>query len=292
MKEIANTKINNSLPLEALIHPTAVVHATAIVEPGARLEAGVTIGPFCHVGRNVHLKESVQLKSHVVVGGHTTIGERTVVYPFAAIGLEPQDKKYANEPSRLEIGSGNVIREYVTMHPGTAQGHMVTKIGNDGLFMIGVHIAHDCVIGNQVIFSNNATLAGHVVVGDAVILGGLCAVHQFVRIGDYAMIGGMAGIAQDIIPYGIVSAEQDHLNGLNFIGLKRRGFSSSDISHLRSVYKLLFSGEGMPENSTFQERLAEAEKSYKDVEAVQFLISFIRQESHRNINMPKDGRIG
>lgn len=272
-------------------HEGVTIHPTAIIEPGAQLETGVKIGPFCHVGENVHLKEGVELKSHVVIGGYTTIGEQTVIYPFAAIGLAPQDKKYENEPSRLEIGARNVIREYVTMHPGTVQGNMVTKVGDDGLFMIGVHIAHDCVIGDHAIFSNNATLAGHVTVGNAVILGGLCAVHQFVRIGDYAMIGGMAGISQDIIPYGIVSAEQDHLSGLNFIGLKRRGFSSGDISHLRTVYKQLFFAEGMAVNSTFQERLAEVEKSYPDVEAVQFLIDFIRQDSHRNINMPKDDRV-
>jgi len=267
------------------------IHPTAIIEPGAKIESHVKIGPYCHVGPHVHLHENVELKSHVIVDGHTTIGASTVIYPFAAIGLAPQDKKYANEPSRLTLGSNNIIREYVTINPGTTQGDMVTAIGNDGLFMVGVHIAHDCVIGDHATFSNNATLAGHVHVGNSVTIGGLSAVHQFVRIGDHAMIGGMAGIAQDIIPYGIVSAEQDNLCGLNLIGLKRRGFSSSEIGNLRSAYKLLFANEGMPENSTFQERLKKAEIDYKESEAVNYLLAFIKQDSPRSISMPKDLKV-
>lgn len=264
------------------------IHPMSVVEPGARLDEGVHVGPFCHVGAYVHLKAGVQLKSHVVVAGHTIIGENTVVYPFAALGLAPQDKKYANEPSRLEIGARNIIREHVTIHPGTVNGNMLTKVGNDGIFMVGSHIAHDCVIGDHAVFANNATLAGHVHVGNSVILGGLCAVHQFVRIGDYAMIGGMAGIAQDIIPYGIVSAEQDNLSGLNLIGLKRRGFSSSEISHLRSAYKLLFSSEGGSGNRTFQERLLDAECAFGETDSVKYLLDFIRGDSHRNVSMPKE----
>lgn len=267
------------------------IHPTAIIEPGAKIESGVKVGPYCHIGSNVHLHQDVELKSHVVIGGYTTIGAKSEIYPFAAIGLAPQDKKYANEPSRLEIGSNNIIREYVTINPGTAQGNMVTTIGNDGLFMACVHIAHDCVVGNNAIFANNATLAGHVHVGNSVNIGGLSAVHQFVRIGDHAMIGGMAGIAQDIIPYGIVSAEQDNLSGLNLIGLKRRGFSSSEIGSLRSAYKLLFANEGMPTNSTFQERLKKAEVDFKGSEPVAYLLNFIKQDSPRSISMPKDNKI-
>lgn len=265
-----------------------LVHSTAIIEPGAIIDLNVKIGPYCHVGPHVHLHEGVELKSHVVVGGYTSVGENTVIYPFAVIGLAPQDKKFDNEPSRLVIGKNNIIREHVTMNPGTAQGNMETIVGNNGLFMVNVHIAHDCVVGDNAIFSNNATLAGHVHVGDSVIIGGLSAVHQFVRIGDHAMIGGMAGIAQDIIPYGIVSAEQDNLCGLNLIGLKRRGFSSSEISQLRAAYKLLFASEGMPENSTFQERLKKAEIDYKESESVAHLLSFIKHDSHRSLSMPKD----
>lgn len=264
------------------------IHPMAIVEEGAELGAGVKIGPFCHVGSHVKLGDGVELKSHVVVGGHTTIGENSVIFPFASIGLSPQDMKYSNEPSRLEIGSHNVIREYVTIHPGTQGGGMVTKIGDHGLFMIGVHIAHDCTIGDHAVFSNNATLAGHVVVGDNVIIGGLSAIHQFVRIGDHVMIGGMAGISQDVIPFGIVAATPSHLSGLNLIGLKRRGFSSSEIGNLRDAYRTLFAYDGNASGATFQERLKEAETVFKDSPQVQYLLDFIKADSHRNICMPKD----
>ena len=176
------------------------IHPTAIVEEGAKLGTGVRIGPYCTIGPDVELGEGVALVSHVVLAGRTRIGPNTRIYPFASIGHPPQDLKYKGEASSLEIGSNNIIREYVTMSPGTEGGGMVTRVANNCLFMVGAHVAHDCQIGHHVIMANNATLAGHVDVGDYAILGGLAAVHQFVRIGRHAMIGGMSGVEHDIIP--------------------------------------------------------------------------------------------
>lgn len=266
----------------------STIHPTAIIEDGVELGENIEIGPFCHVGTGVKLHDNVELKSHVVVSGDTTVGENTVIFPFAAIGLIPQDRKYSNESSQLFIGKNNIIREYVTIHPGTVGGGLITRVGNDGLFMIGVHIAHDCQVGDNAIFSNNATLAGHVIVGDNVIIGGLTAVHQFVRIGSHAMIGGMAGVTQDVIPYGVIVGAHAHLSGLNLIGLKRRGFSSSEISSLRDAYRTLFAIDEHPANSTFKERLEKTAHSFKDIPHVMSLIDFIKEESHRNICMPKD----
>src|ERR1700739_1226866 len=179
------------------------IHPTAIVAPGAMLAEDVVIGPYCVVGDNAVLGPRVTLRSHVVVDGRTTIGEGTRVFPFASIGLEPQDLKYRGERSELVIGRNNTIREYVTMNPGTEGGGMVTRIGDDCLFMVGAHVAHDCQIGDHVIMANNATLGGHVTLGDYVVIGGLSAVHQFVRIGAHAMIGGMSGVENDVIPFGM-----------------------------------------------------------------------------------------
>ncbi len=261
---------------------TATIHPTAIIDPSARLGDDVSIGPFCTVGASVTLGDRVRLVSHVVIDGRTTIGADTVVYPFATLGLRPQDLKFNNEPSTLEIGSNNQIREYVTMHPGTEGGGMVTRVGNNGLFMVGAHVAHDCKIGNNVILANNATLAGHVTVGDFVIVGGLSAVHQFVRIGPFAIIGGMSGVEKDVIPFGLVKGERAHLSGLNMVGLERRGFSREDIRALRSAYRMLFAHEG-----TLGERIEETATHYKDQAQVEQIIAFIRAASDRPICQPK-----
>ncbi len=258
------------------------VHPSAIVDPAAQLGADVQIGPFCTVGPNVKLGDRVRLVSHVVVDGRTSIGEETVVYPFACLGLRPQDLKFKGEPSILEIGKRNQIREYVTMHPGTEGGGMATRVGDNGLFMINVHIAHDCHVGNNVIFSNNATLGGHVVIEDFVLLGGLSAVHQFTRIGAYAIIGGMSGVEKDVIPFGLVKGERAHLAGLNLIGLERRGFNRDDIRSLRSAYRMLFAPEG-----TLSERLDETANQFKDQAQVERIVKFIRGGGDRAICQPK-----
>ena len=193
----------------------ATVHPTAIVDSGAKLADDVTIGPYCLVGGEVSLGVGVEVMSHVVIDGRTEIGQGCRIYPFTALGLRPQDLKYEGEPSHLVIGDNNTIREHVTMNPGTRGGGMVTRVGNDCLFMVGVHVAHDCRIGDNVIMAKEATLAGHVVVEDHAIIGGLAAVHQFVRIGQHAMVGGMSGVEQDVIPFGSVMGERASLTGLN-----------------------------------------------------------------------------
>jgi UDP-N-acetylglucosamine acyltransferase len=258
------------------------IHPTAIIDPKAKLGDGLDIGPYCIVGPEVELGDKIRLVSHVVIDGRTKIGAETVIFPFASIGLKPQDLKYHGEPSTLEIGARNQIREYVTMHPGTEGGGMKTTVGDDGLFMINVHVAHDCHVGNHVIFSNNVTLAGHVTIGDYVIMGGLSAAHQFVRIGTHAMIGGMSGVENDVIPYGIVKGERAHLAGLNLVGLERRGFPRDEIQKLRSAYRTIFAIEG-----TMSERLEEVAHLYKDQKLVRDVLNFIRSRESRALCLPK-----
>ena len=258
------------------------IHPTAIVAPGATLAEDVSIGPYCVVGEEVVLGAGVTLIAHIVVDGRTTIGEKTRIFPFASIGLEPQDLKYRGEKSRLVIGRHNTIREHVTMNPGTEGGGMVTRVGDHGLFMVGAHVAHDCQIGDHVIMANNATLAGHVVVEDYALLGGLSAVHQFVRIGQHAMIGGMSGVERDVIPYGQVMGDRARLSGLNIIGMQRRGFSREDIQTLRSAYQFLFSADG-----TFNDRVTEMAERFGGIAPVDDLIAFIRADSTRAICQPK-----
>jgi len=258
------------------------IHPTAIVAPGAMLAQDVVIGPFCVVGEHVTLGAGVALRSHVVVEGRTTIGAGTRIFPFASIGLEPQDLKYRGEKSELVIGRNNTIREYVTMNPGTEGGGMVTRIGDRCLFMVGAHVAHDCQIGDHVIMANSATLAGHVVVEDYAILGGLCAVHQYVRIGQHAMIGGMSGVERDVIPFGQVMGDRSRLCGLNIIGMQRRGFSREDIQGLRNAYQFLFATDG-----TLSDRVAETAERFGGIRPVDDVIKFIRADSSRAICQPK-----
>jgi UDP-N-acetylglucosamine acyltransferase len=245
------------------------IHQTAIIDPAAKIGANVSIGPFCVIGPNVTLGDNVELKSHVVIDGHTAIGEGTRVFPFASLGHAPQDLKYKGEPSQLIIGKNNTIREHVTMNPGTETGAMKTVVGDDGLFMVGVHVAHDCVVGNRVIMANNATLGGHVQVGDHVLIGGLAAVHQWVRIGSFAVIGGMSGVESDVIPYGRVKGERAHLAGLNLVGLERGGFEKDMVKTLQKATKHLFDGEG-----TLDERIAQMKGEYANDKAVMQVIEF------------------
>ncbi|NKB21959.1 MAG: acyl-ACP--UDP-N-acetylglucosamine O-acyltransferase [Alphaproteobacteria bacterium] len=258
------------------------IHPTAVIEAGAELGENVSIGAFCVVGPNVSLGDGCRLISHAVVAGRTTVGANTHIYPFASIGHQPQDLKYQGEASTLEIGANNIIRENVTMNPGTEGGGMVTRVGNNCLFMVGAHVAHDGVVGNHVIFANNATIAGHVVVEDYAVLGGLCAVHQFVRIGCHAMIGGMSGVEQDVIPYGSVLGNRARLAGLNVVGIRRRGFSRSEIADLRKAYRLLFAEEG-----SMSERLIDVSEMYKENQAVMDIVDFIRGDSSRAICQPR-----
>ena len=264
----------------------ARIHPTAIVDPKAELGSGVEVGPYSVIGPHVRFAAGTRIGAHVVIDGRTKIGPNTIVFPFASIGQIPQDLKYKGEPSELVIGANNLIREQVTMNTGTSGGGMVTRVGNNCLFMVGAHVAHDCTLGDHVIMANNATLAGHVRVGEWAVLGGLCAVHQFARIGKHAMIGGMSGVEHDVIPYGSVIGNRARLAGLNIIGLKRRGFTRDQIHTLRTAYRLLFAQEG-----TMAERLADVEEIYHDNEVVMEIVGFIRADSSRAICQPRPGDV-
>jgi UDP-N-acetylglucosamine acyltransferase len=257
------------------------IHPTAIIEDGAQIEADVLIGPYCCIGSNVTLASEIKLESHVVISGLTSIGKGTHVFPFASIGSNPQDLKYNGEESRLDIGINNIIREYVTINPGTEGGGLVTKVGDNCLLMMSSHVAHDCCVGDNVILVNNATLGGHVNIGDFAIVGGLSAVHQFVRIGRHAMIGGCSGVENDVIPYGSIVGNRAHLSGLNLVGLKRRGFSRDIIHDLRRAYRLLFSQEG-----TQAERMADVLELFPDIEPVIEIVEFMNAQSSRSICQP------
>ena len=257
------------------------IHPTALIDAKAELGSGVKIGAYCVIGPDVQLGDGVELMSHVVVSGRTKIGPETRIFPFSSIGHQPQDLKYHGEPSSLEIGARNIIREHVTMNPGTEGGGMLTKVGNDCLFMVGAHVAHDCIIANNVILVNNATLGGHVTIEDWVVVGGLSAVHQFVRIGKHAMIGGMTGVEHDIIPYGTVTGNRARLEGLNLVGLKRRGFSRDVIHDIRKAYRMIFAEEG-----TMAERLEDVLEDFSDNEAVMEIVAFIKSDSSRRICQP------
>jgi len=259
------------------------IHPSAVIEPGAQIGTGVQIGPFCHVGPEARLADNVELKSHVVISGDTSVGEDTVIFPFACIGEIPQDLKFKGEKTRLVIGARNRIREHVTMNAGTEGGGGVTLVGDDGLFMAGCHVAHDVQIGNRVIVVNNAALAGHCMVEDDVIIGGLSGVHQWVRIGQGAIIGAVTMVTNDVIPYGLVQAPRGQLDGLNLVGLKRRGVARSDITALRAAFQMLAQGEG-----AFQDRARrlgeETESQY-----VRQIVDFVTAASDRSFLTPGQG---
>jgi UDP-N-acetylglucosamine acyltransferase len=263
----------------------AAIHPTAVVEGGARIGAGVEIGPFCHVGPLSTLGDGVRLISHVSIAGDTTVGARTVIYPFASIGHPPQDLKYRGETVRLSIGEDCLIREGVTMNPGTAGGGSETIVGPRSVFLANSHVAHDCRIGEGVILSNNVMLAGHCQIGDFAILSGGAAAHQFVRIGAHAFVGGLAGVEHDLIPFGLALGNRAALAGLNIVGLKRRGFSHETVHELRRAYKMLFNGGG-----SLKERVADVAESFAGHEAVQQIVTFLQQGGDRAICVPRAGK--
>ncbi len=258
------------------------ISPTAVIADGAQVSKDAKIGHFCVIGKDAVIAEGVTLHSHVVVEGRTSIGEGTEVFPFTALGHIPQDKKFGGESCQLEIGKFNMIRENVTMHPGTAGDKCLTVVGDHNLFMIGSHVAHDCVVGSHVIFANNATLAGHCHVGDYAIMGGLSAAHQFVRIGENAFIGGMTGVENDVIPFGMVMGNRAALVGLNIVGLRRREMDKQDIQTLRKAYRMMFSEEG-----TLKERIEDVEKMFGEDAGVKQIIDFIRAESSRSLCTPR-----
>ena len=256
------------------------IHPSAVIEDGATIGADVCIGPFCVIGAEVVLGQGVELKSHVVIAGDTHIGDETVIFSFSVIGEIPQDKKFAGEKTRLRIGKRNRIREHVTINTGTAGGGSETRIGDDGLFMAGCHIAHDAHIGDRVIVVNSSAVAGHCIIADDVIIGGLCGIHQFVRIGQGAIIGALSMVTNDVVPHGLVMGPRGKLDGLNLVGLKRKGVARSDITALRAAFQMLKDGEG-----TFHERAARLADD-TDSAYVQQMVDFIMGETDRNFLTP------
>ena len=258
----------------------ADIHPSAVIAEGAQLGADCIIGPFCVIGPDVVLGARVHLKSHVVIDGDTHIGDDTVVFSFAVIGEIPQDLKFDGEKTRLRIGARNRIREHVTMNTGTANGGGETRVGDDGLFMAGCHIAHDAQVGNRVIVVNSSAVAGHCIIEDDVIIGGLCGVHQHVRIGQGAIIGAVTMVTKDVVPHGLVQAPRGVLDGLNLVGLKRKGVDRGDITALRAAFQMLKDGEG-----TFQDR-ANRLSDESDSAYVQQMVAFILGDTDRNFLTP------
>jgi len=256
----------------------AEIHPTAAVAPSAVIGKGCRIGPACVVGPHVELGAGVELLSHVVVDGHTRLGDGVRVFPFATIGMAPQDLKYKDEPTRCEIGARTLVREHATIHRGSVGGAGITRVGADCMIMAVAHVAHDCTLHDRVIVANNVMLGGHVEIGDTVFVGGGTAIHQFVRIGRQAVIGGMSGVEADVIPYGSVMGNRARMIGLNLIGLKRRGFSRPQIHALRGAFRLLFKEPGV-----FSDRCEEAGRRWADDAQVAEILAFIKAPSRRGL---------
>ena len=258
-----------------------MIHKSSVIDTNAKISKNVKIGPFCYIGPNVSLAENVELISNVHIEGETKIGNGTRIFPFASIGTQPQDLKYANEKNSTTIGDNNIIREYVTINPGTEGGGSKTIIGNNCLFMISSHVAHDCKIGNNVIIANNVPLGGHVTIEDSVVIGGNSAVQQFTRIGRLAMIGGMTGVLKDVIPFGLSIGNRNYLQGLNLIGLRRKKYENQKIMELDKAYKEIFATKKLHEN------LSKIIGEYKDNELINEVITFIEKDKKRPICSPQ-----
>lgn len=266
------------------------IHSTAQVDPGAAVGRDVEIGPYCVVGPDVRLGDRCRLLAHVVVDGHTALGEDNVVHPFAAIGLPPQSLNYGGGPTRLEIGSRNVIREHVTMHTGTEEGGGVTRVGDGGLFMVGAHIAHDCRIGDGVVLVNGVALGGHVEVDDRAQVGGLSGIHQRVRIGTHAIVGGHSAVERHVIPFGLAVGNRAYLRGVNVVGLRRAGFSRDEVAEIQKAYGLLFSDE-----ESLGQQLDRLAQEFPDSPRIARIVAFFRDADgsprlqRRGVCQPRDG---
>jgi len=257
-----------------------MIHKTAIIDSQAKISSNVKIGPYTIIGPHVEIEEDTVIESHVNIVGNTFIGKGNKVYPFASIGNDPQDIKYQGEKTKLIIAENNVIREYVTINPGTKQGGGLTKIGSNNLIMISAHIAHDCIIGNNVVIANSAAIAGHAQIEDQVVIGGNCGVQQFTRIGKMAMIGGMTGVSRDVIPYGLSTGNRNILNGINVVGLRRGKIANKEIIGLTEAYKDIFSTENLNEN------LKKLNGQYENNSLVKEVLNFINKEKKRPICTP------
>jgi len=257
-----------------------MIHKTAIVDPKAKISANVNIGPYSIIGPNVEIGEHTVINSHVSIAGHTKIGKKNKIYPFSSIGNNPQDLKYNGEKSYLEIGDSNTIREYVSINPGTDGGGGLTKIGNNCLFMVSSHVAHDCVIGDNVVAVNNVAIGGHVQIDDNAIIGGNSAIHQYIRIGKFAMIGGICAVIRDVIPYGLVHGNRSVLQGINLIGLRRKNIPNQEIALLSKAYKEIFKSENLSEN------LKNLSDDFKKNDLVIEIVNFLQKDKKRPICTP------
>ena len=258
-----------------------MIHKSSIIDNKAKIGKNVKIGPFCYIGPKVQIEEDSELISNVHIEGDTKIGKNTKIFPFASIGTPPQDKKYKGENNSLEIGQNNIIREYVTINPGTVGGGSKTIIGNNCLLMISSHVAHDCHIGDNVVIANNVPLGGHVTIEDSVVIGGNSAVQQFTRIGRLAMIGGMTGVLKDVIPFGLSFGNRNHLRGINLIGLKRKKYDNKKILELDAAFKKIFSSKNLHEN------LSKVNGEYKGNDLVTEVVNFIAKDKKRPICTPQ-----
>ena len=257
-----------------------MIHKTAIIDPKAKISSNVKIGAYSLIGPNVEIDENSEIQSHVSVIGNTKIGKNNKIYPFSSIGNDPQDLKFNGEKTKIEIGDNNKIREYVTINPGTSGGGGLTKIGNNCLFMVSSHIAHDCMVGNNVILANNVPLGGHAEIDDNVIVGGNSAVQQFTRVGKSAMIGGMSGVVRAIIPYGIAHGNIIILLGLNLIGLRRKNIPNKEIMTLSNAYKEIFKNENLTDN------LNNLSQDFKKSDLVTEVVNFLEKDKKRPICTP------
>jgi len=255
-----------------------MIHSTAIISSKANIDSSVEIGPYCIIDDNVKIDKNNKLISHVHISGNTKIGKNNKFYPFSSIGSTPQDLKYKGEKSFLEIGSDNTFRENVTINPGTKGGSLRTLIGNKCLFMVGSHVAHDCIINSNVILANNATLAGHVEISENAIIGGNSAIHQFVKIGKFAMIGGMSGVEKDIIPYGLYTGIRSNLKGINIIGLKRKGLKTKEINKILKIVKSIFNNL-----NSIELNIKNLQFEHKNIQEVKEIINFIKNSKKRGL---------
>jgi len=257
-----------------------MIHKTAIIDTGAKISNNVKIGPYSVIGPNVEIDEGTEVQSNVNIVGNTKIGKNNKIYPFASIGNEPQDLKFKGEKTTLEIGDNNKIREYVTINPGTEGGGSITKVGNNCLFMVSSHVAHDCYVGDNVVLANNVALGGHAQIDNNAIIGGNSAVQQFTRVGKFAMIGGMCGVVRDVIPYGIAHGNRSILQGLNLIGLRRKNIPNKEILSLSEAYKIIFKNENLTEN------LSNLSNDLRKNKLVSEVVNFIEKDKKRPICTP------
>ena len=257
-----------------------MIHKTAIVDKKAKISNNVEIGPYCIIGPEVEIGANSILHSHVNIVGNTKIGKNNLIYPFSSIGTPPQDLKYKGEKNSLVIGNNNRFREYVNINPGTEQGGGVTRIGDNNLFMVYCHVAHDCFISNNIVLANNVQVGGHVIIQNNAIVGGSCAIHQFSRIGESAMIGGMTGVLSDVIPFGLSMGNRNNLMGLNLIGLRRSKVSNENIKKIQLAYKNIF------KTASFRDNIEMLNSDLKNNEFVKIIVNFINSDKKRPISLP------